>query len=127
MAHEEQKIANKNKLGGMAMQQFSPGMYSRYRNGGQPSTMPPMPGQDPGYTADSPSNLDDQGQMDADNGMIPSANGIIVTKPTRVLLAEHGEPEAVVPLNNNPDNKTSLGALGLESVGNAGNYRRGRR
>jgi hypothetical protein len=39
---------------------------------------------------------------------VPLAQGTIVTKPTLAVLGEGGNAEAVIPLNNNPDNKTSM-------------------
>lgn len=41
----------------------------------------------------------------------PMAQGRIVTKPTLAVLGESGGPEMVIPLNNDPQNKTSLAAV----------------
>lgn len=40
----------------------------------------------------------------------PADKGVLITKPTVVMLAEHGQPERVVPLNANPQNRTSMPA-----------------
>jgi hypothetical protein len=37
--------------------------------------------------------------------------GGIVTKPTRVILAEHGQPEAVVPLDGHPGSRITPGMM----------------
>ncbi len=129
MDREMSKLANKS-LTGAVMEGASPGTYSRYHRGGAPMA-PQAPGMgpsDPGYYSDSQSDMDpsmgsnvmDQGTQNYGDGMIPAAHGTIVSRPTKVLIGESG-PEAVVPLNNNPDNKVN--AASLESVGG---YRRGR-
>lgn len=42
----------------------------------------------------------------AADGVVPMANGALVTKPTVMLLGENGT-DTVVPMNNQPGNRVS--------------------
>jgi hypothetical protein len=69
---------------------------------------PPAPGAPPPPGPDSPQAATmgaADGGMDAGGGLPGFAEGTIVTKPTIAKLAEHGEPEAVIPLTPRPANK----------------------
>jgi hypothetical protein len=87
-------------------------------------TMPNAPNQYPGAPSD-----EDQGDgsaamqapqydsMQSDENPEPLAAGKMVTTPTTAILAEHGQPEMVLPMNSDPHNKTS-GASLLDQPGN---------
>ncbi len=55
-----------------------------------------------------------RGNVFAQNGIVPYANGGIVNRPTRALMGEAG-PEAVLPLQRGAD-----GQLGVQVTGEAG-------
>lgn len=73
-------------------------------------------GTPPGYSDTDPSNMMDRSpvpdqpmdpnQQPPDGGS-PMAGGQLVTRPTIALLGENGS-EAVIPLNANPTNRTSM-------------------
>lgn len=72
-----------------------------YGQGAQPAAPPPIMPK-PAFS--------DGSEQDDDAGMMPMAHGGIVYKPTKILAGESG-PEAIVPLNNNPQNKVSTSIL----------------
>lgn len=55
-----------------------------------------------------------RGNVFAENGIVPYANGGIISRPTRALMGEAG-PEAVLPLQRGAD-----GQLGVQVTGEAG-------
>jgi hypothetical protein len=116
----------------MAPSSNSSSSNQNYSYGAAPAT-PGSYQQGPGILseANDVNNLTGGAISDAIGGGVANtvmglAQGAIITKPTKVLLGEKGA-EAVVPLNNNPDNKIGTSALGLENVNGATGYRRNRR
>lgn len=78
---------------------------------------PDMSMQPPPVTVPPPSNVP-MGAPMAPQAPTPMSTGRIVTQPTIALLGENGQAEAVIPMNDNPDNKTSMSML------SSGRYRR---
>ena len=96
-------IAKKKAMNSPVGQAIQGGM-NRYRNGQSANnTM-----DDQQAAQDS---LEAGGYMGGGAPPDPMAHGRMVMKPTVALLAEHGQPEMVVPMNADPNNKVSMPAV----------------
>lgn len=106
LEHAKQKAMNK------PLAQAIQGGMDRYRQGQNPGG-PQIPSQETADAAADPSGDNAGGgyvPMPSPQMPEPMARGRIVTKPTTALLGESG-PEAVVPLNNNPQNRVTPAIL----------------
>lgn len=93
----------KNKAMNKPVGQAIMGGMNRYRNG-QTAANTTMDDQ---QTAADGLQMP-QAQDDGYTMPEPMAHGQMVMKPTVALLAEHGQPEMVVPMNADPNNKVSM-------------------
>lgn len=105
-AYRAAQKAKAMRVGPPNMQPTDPSQGNQY------PTMPSDEDQGDGMPAMAPQ----YDSMPSDEGAEPMAAGKIVTQPTTAILGESG-PEAVLPLNSSPHNKTS--AALLDQPGNA--------
>jgi hypothetical protein len=113
--YERARLARRGGLIGMAAQYLPSGV----KNAPMPPPSMPDAGATPTPDMQAPPVMDNPPQPSGamsqdDSGQIPTPMGMgrIVTKPTTAVLAEQpGTTEIVIPMNSNPDNKTSLSML----------------
>jgi len=93
------------------------GLYDAFSGGDQGFTSDQMPmdtqmATDPTVRSTARNADPNAALSDAISGAEPMAGGKLVTSPTVAMLAEHGQPEAVIPLDSMPGQKMSASMMG---------------